>query len=416
MPDPSVLSIPGGYRFVYPLEQVRITVSRIVDDRRTLATSAELTVASTNTELPGHLHQARVNLTSSQGKNGFAKALNARDDTIDWASVVEAVCLKTLEMHRQGEPVVEVGRAPLRATATHRLAPILVEGQPTVIFGEGGSFKSYIATMMGILVKSGSTLLGLCPLKGNVLYLDWETSSEELNERVRALCVGLGLDAIGLDYRYCCAPIADDLSAIQEIVADREVGLVIVDSLGAACGGDPNSAEVAVRMFAAIRSLHVSTLLIDHVSKNSEKPTPFGSVYKVNYGRSVWEIKRVQNLRERAIRVALYHRKVNNGPLLAPVGFAIEFHNSERGQVQEVHIGRLSVDQDTDLSTGLPQRERIIGFLRAGKASPQEIADGTGIPVQNIRVRLNQYKTEGAVVKVGDDWALPAREEQEVPF
>ena len=65
---------------------------------------------------------------------------------------------------------------------TWRLRPFLEEGEPTLLFGPGGSGKSYLAMTMAYLVASGNQHLGLEPAKGGVLYCDYEAT---LNVAVR---------------------------------------------------------------------------------------------------------------------------------------------------------------------------------------------------------------------------------------
>ncbi len=405
MAEASVKILPGGYLFVWPTEQVQIRLARFADDGRSRSTSAELTITSTEAASAGHLHQARLNLTSTPGKRQLIKDLEKRDEGTDWATVIEATAVKALEMHRQGEPIVLVGQQPVDDSPRFRLQPLLPEGQATIIFGEGGSFKSFLALLASILILNGQDTLGLKALAGNVLYCDYETSESEINERVAALYTGLGIaDVISIPYRYCYHALADDIEMLQAYCADNDVSLLIVDSVGAACGGDPNDAQTIIRMFAAIRSLRTTSLLIDHVAKRAEGDrTPYGSVYKTNLARSVWEAKRVQNLRERSIRVGLFHRKVNRGPLQPALGFSIDF-DSDGDALCAVNLSRLIVGSDAELAAGLPLRERILAVLKTGALKTDELADMLGTTPGTVRVKLAALK--GKVVRVGESWGL----------
>jgi hypothetical protein len=84
-------------------------------------------------------------------------------------------------------------------------------------------------------------------------------------------------------------------------------------------------AETAIRFFNALRSLRVASLILAHVAKNSEEKTIYGSVFFSNFARSAWEMKKAQEAGEHIIRVGLYHRKTNLGPLQQPLGFKLHF-------------------------------------------------------------------------------------------
>jgi len=132
-------------------------------------------------------------------------------------------------------------------------------------------------------------------------------------------------EELTLTYRHCALPLAEDLNEIRRIVLEGDIKLIIVDSLGAACGGDMNSAEVATRFFSAIRQLPVTPLLISHVSKEVEKEkTPFGSVYFYNYARNVYQLRKHEE--EDEITLGLWHKKCNFTKKNPPYGVHHKIH------------------------------------------------------------------------------------------
>ena len=91
---------------------------------------------------------------------------------------------------------------------------------------------------------------------------------------------------------------------------------LVVDSVGLAAGGEPESAEVAVQFFASPRELGLDALLVAHVTKQDAKGSaerPFGSAFWHNSARSTWHVK--SRPTTGGMRAGLYHRKSNGGPL-----------------------------------------------------------------------------------------------------
>jgi hypothetical protein len=419
--DAQVYDTPGGYRFYWPTEHLQIAVKRLSDNRRDQSTSAEIRVESLDPVAPGHIHQARVNLTSTQAKNSLIKQLKEANEVFDWPGIVETLCFQTLELHRQGEPLQMIGDRPLSGGTKYRLRPLVPEGMPAIIFGEGGTGKSFIALLAAILVQTGQTAMGLRPTQGNVLYLDYETSAETQNERVRAICAGMNTPSTQIAYRYCYHPLAEDIETIQDMVADKAISFLIVDSLGPACGGDPNEAELAIRMFNALRQLRVSSLLIDHVAKNlqdGQKASPYGSVYKTNLARSVWQIKPAAGTEGFHTRVGLYHRKVNFGPLMTDgLGFGMTYQNDQNEQLTSVQIESIGVKDDVDLSKNLSLRKQIENCLSGRRMTIDDLAIELGMlddkqeidrnKREVLRVTLAKGKGH-SFQKWGDNWGLLA--------
>ncbi|MFC2027457.1 AAA family ATPase [Chloroflexota bacterium] len=278
--EPSLVHNAGIYVFKFTEEALNIRVDRITE--KSSNTSGEITIL---TEAPGinpFIHQARLNLTSTTARNALAKYLNTRFELDDWAGILEIVCAMVLRKHREGEPVQTVGNLPARDSSKYRLSPLLVESEPNIFFGPGGVGKSYLACYISVLVQTGTDHHALHPVQGNVLYLDWETSRYEIDERIKAVSRGMSLEGITIKHRFCSQSLASDITRIQRMVVDTEAALVIVDSVGSACGGEPESAEVVLRYFMALRSLKATTLSIDHVAKSGDSKTPFGSVFKIN--------------------------------------------------------------------------------------------------------------------------------------
>ena len=211
---------------------------------------------------------------------------------VNWAEIIEHVCMQVIRRHREGEPVVQVKDIPKPEGIKWRLEPVLIEGAPTLVYGYGESGKSYLAAIWATIIAEGYPMDGLKPKPGNVLYLDWENTGRENARRFDAIHKGLGLARRSeVHYRSCSQRLSSDIQEIQKVVLEKGIDVVVVDTAGPACGGDPESAQSSIQFLMALRSLNKTTLVLAHKAKSKETTGPFGSVYWSNYPRNVFNLR-----------------------------------------------------------------------------------------------------------------------------
>jgi hypothetical protein len=117
------------------------------------------------------------------------------------------------------------------------------------------------------------------------------------------------------------------------------------------------------------------------------------------------------------MNVALYHRKVNEGPKHSPMGFEITFDNKNRA----VHFGSLDVGDDSSLSAHTSLSYRVRGALRKGKMTTATLAEHLDVSEKVLRVTLGRMSD---VTKIGDSggrgnvalWGLAQVNDDDVPF
>ena len=365
---------------------------------------AEVKLTSARPTSSGHLRSGRLNLTSPASRNSFAKSLMARDSEVDWDEVMEQLCMAVLEDWRKGTPLIELdGNVDVKAQAKWLIEPIIQLNNPTLIYGPGSAGKSWFAQYIAVLADEGLSHGGFHVEPARVLILDWETSHDEIGARVTMIRHGLGLEgASHILYRTMTQGLSSDIERIREICVEHSVDLVIIDSLGSACMGEPESAEVVLRVFGAIRSLGVSALAIDHSNKEGHL---FGSVYKFNSARQVFEAKKSQHEDAEKIVLGLFHKKANNSKLLRPLGFELSFGDAN------IAIERRDV-KDTELEEHMRGIDRIANALsRAGKLTVSQIAEEIDKEESHVRKELSYGKRSGKFALLPDGkWALPARE------
>ncbi|MBT9133167.1 MAG: hypothetical protein DDT33_01703 [Firmicutes bacterium] len=326
---------------------------------------------------------------------------------LDWSGILEIVSILTVSSHREGEPVYQAGTFPIQQDSQYRLRPLLVENQANLIFGPGGSGKSNLACFIGTLIQTNTAACGLTPTQGNTLFLDYETSLEEINSRVVAIRNGLSLPNSSFTYRFCSQSLAHEIDLIQRIVIDNDIKLIIVDSVGGACGGEPESAEVTLQYFMALRSLKITSLSVDHVTKAGNNGMPFGSVYKFNSARSIYEIRKTQEVGEDRMEIGIYHRKANSGRLQKPFSLEIAFFG---GSDSAIIFSRSDIREVPGLVEGLTLQDQIAAVLRHGAMSVAEIASEINAQQASVRAKLNQHKNRFVKADaMGKKWGLLSR-------
>lgn len=390
---PDIKAFGGIYSFTWAEEQVSVVIDRLRESGGRL--TGEIDVKTSLPGMAGNLQHADLHLASVSGKQAVVRALKQRLEGVDWFAIIEQCCLATIQLHRQGEPVVKVGALPAKGLS-HLIDPLLQENQANVIFGPGGTGKSHIASLLGLMVQHGLNHINLAPKEANVLYLDYEGTQDVMNDRIQHLAEGFGIKAEIL-YRYSIQPLAYDLPEIQKAVLQNGIGLIIVDSVGLACGGEPEKAESVIRYFFALRALRVTSLSIDHVTKHGDTASPFGSVYKQNLARNVWEVRSTVGDENDELHIGLYHRKVNQGPLRPPIGIKLIFAQDA------IIVDTVDVKSDAELVKGLALRSRIQQALTGGAMTVKDLSDFLEDKQDSIRGTLNRYRKK-LFIRTGDKW------------
>jgi len=311
------------------------------------------------------------------------------------------------------KPVRFTGRAapPLRPWL---VAGFIPEGLPALLYGNGGSAKSYLAMLAGLAVAAGVPWLGKPTVQRPTLFADFELDETEQHRRARRLAIGLGLPDVPEAFEY--VQLADlsprDAEAVLvDWVAAHPDGLVIVDSVGAAAITDLEKAVAVVQVFRNLRSLNPGgLLLVDHQAKlqagqDYRDKTPFGSVYKYNLSRVVWQAELVESQPGEAW-VVLRNTKNNLGSLQGEIGVKLSFGE---GQVAMTTVALTS----GPLVERASLENRIIAVLKErGPSTAQEIADRLEANPKSVKAKLSRLKGLGRVVVTGTVgrehlWSLP---------
>jgi len=380
---------------------------RVLAERYDNSGHAELSFYLKDGSAEQLLHTTRVNLLATPTMNSLANRLKDSAEHIPWIEALTYVTGKTIQIARRGEPVQEIWASEdANLIPNYLLEPILYLNHPMVIFGDYGSLKSLLALAIGYIVQlpCRDNKLGLATAEKSThcLYLDYEDDSLNFGKRWSAIEKGFGVEAaMPMLYRRMTSPLADSVESLQSIIADKEIKLLIIDSLGPAARGNLNDPEPAIKYHEALRKLGITSLTLAHCSKDqlTRKRSIFGSVFFTNLARSVWECKAEQEAGEDEAVISLKHAKANLSRLHSPLGYKFTFTNNS------ITIAKADL-RYTGLSGELPLSVRIKDLLRNGAMPVNQIAESLEANGGSVKTILNRLAKKDITVKTGDSWRL----------
>jgi hypothetical protein len=419
---PVITQSGNSYRFEWKLLGIEALVRRI--HVYSGYTNAEVTWYSTSPGEKGHLYQGILRLLDARSKSETARTLKLRHSEKDWAATIEQLAVRTLELHRRGEPSVLLATSSDAARPLPvAIEPLFYEGQPFILFGEPGTAKSYIALLLLAAGVLGQPIhdTPFRPLRAYTgLYLDWESTQRDQQQRLRRIGHGLGVDLNEkLHYRYCSAPLAHDIDQIQGVLLDTQADLLVVDSLGPAAGGDLNSSQSAQDFFSALRNLKCTTIILAHCAKNSDskRRSVFGSQFFTALTRGTAEVKRYQEAGENVVSVGIYHRKSNVSRLERPFGLQLTFDEEN----ESVTVRNQEIQGIAELETSLPVRQRIAALLTSSGcplATADIISALDDVKAATVRQALKRMAERSEAIRVSAGVYSAATQEGDsgVPF
>lgn len=379
--------------------------------------TAEITATSTAPSIGGVVHVARVNLLSTRSLSEFASHVTKRapGPSTDWAQLLGIAAREVVLLHRRGEPAVLLRDVEPAEDDGYVLPPLAVARMPTILFGDGGAAKSMIALAVAASIQTGGAYLGFEPSTvANVGYLDWEMDGHEHRGRLGRLAGTSDERRLpGIVYIPMGRPLADDVDRIRREIIRHDIGYLIVDSVGLACDGPPEAAEVAIRFFGALRELGLGSLLVAHVNRSGDTERPFGSAFWHNGGRRNWYCKLEADV-DGTTTIGLFCKKANTGPKPSPMGYRIDWRARWEAVGDRITITRTDVADIPDISKHVPLTYRITDLLKGGALTIHEIAEVSSADADTVGRTLRRMREKGqAADHPGPDgvmrWGLPLR-------
>jgi hypothetical protein len=356
------------------------------------------------------LHTSTANLCKPNDRQALARSLNGSRE--NWPGIIDAACGEVIHRLMQGNPTVLIRSEDPAKSESHLLHPILPMNQASLLFGKGGSTKSYLALIIAVLV-------GL-PVSDNPfgwktgihhtpsLYVDNEADKDTFHRRLQQVVRGMDVPPAHVFYRRLAGALVNEVESIQQTIMEHKIGFVILDSGGKAAGGNLSDPAPVNDLFNAIGQLGVTTLVIHHQPKNEliKDKTPFGSQYWESNARRCWHIERAPGGDEDDFTVCLSCTKSNDSKLQRPTGFRVQFTGDDSTKA----IKYAPIDLKTsEFASKVSLRERMIDLLKHGPLPVADIAAELGERPDTVRARLNDHKT--AFIKVGQGWGLRSNEQ-----
>lgn len=290
------------------------------------------------------------------------------------------------------------------------LQDAIPDGYPTIIYGAGGLGKSFLALHLAILASlGGQKFLGLKFPKEprNVLIVDYELDVSEQVRRAWQIARGLNLQDVPKNLHYICPAqgFAKLLPNLRGSIKSKYIDFIIIDSLGAS-GTDGESVQDVVSLLTKIKELGLPTLVLDHQSKMQTgdtygNKTPFGTVYKQNLSRSVFQLSKVESVGNR-VTLRLRHRKANFSRLLEDLVFDLYFEgdrvlftesnvkSDESKETELVYEAIREIEREGVKVNQDAIKERLKGVLGKGKVV-SALEEGEGEYWDKKRGERNEY-------------------------
>lgn len=364
----------------------------------------------------------QFNFSSEPTRRKYAKELTNKlnlDQQIEWQEVFDYISQQVQELARSGDLYEEVFPDKKAAIPEQLIEGIIYKGVQNIIYGEKGTLKSTIAYLLGMCLTlpwHDNPLDLKVPKQGiKSLVLDWETERTIFQYCLTRLQTGMNIPLCTLYYRRCALPLADDIEPIQKYVEATNAEMLIIDSLGAAAGGERGElkgSESALAFNTALRKIRtksgpITSLILGQTTKPYEdkKRSIYGSVYFTYYARNIFELCRGEGDYENPAHVALFHRYCNLGRKQPTMRLQVNFDEENEG----IQIERESISI-SEFAEKVSTSSRIQDALKDGAMTQKELKEMLGTSYQNIGQSLRRIMRQGKVLKVGDKWGLTIME------
>lgn len=380
----SITEIEGAWDVVLPYSdgQIRLRFNAPEQpDRRTL--ECELWAWVEGPGVKVDVLSDRVNVLSASGKDTYRRRCEKMHPSVTgeaWVSAMNKAVQMFLAAWRAKDWSVPLEGITYDEYARYLVHPFVLEGLPSILYGAGGTGKTYLALALAKAVAEDGVFFGTQVKMGRVLYMDYEATARDVKRRLRALGMER-LDGV-IYWPGRGQPVTESLPALARTVAERDVALVVVDSAALAAGGDPKDEQTATGYFRALASLNVATLTVAHLTKDQRnEDAPFGSIFWSNCARLTWLVKAPEE-EENPKHLGLFCKKSNEDRRHKPIGVSLDFDG------KAVTVKREDVARSLDMA--LPVSFRLRRELGRGERSVRWLAEEIGVSEDTVSRTLRR--------------------------
>lgn len=383
--------------------RLELTFDWLSTERRTGEVKAELVVRNGAPDARP-IFRDSVNLTSSRARAATAKELAALRSGQNWREMLEDVCWRVVDAHRQGRPAILLRDAVAPLDGEELIAPLATKRDPAILFGDGGVSKSLVGLALAASIHTRRELIkGLSVASSlRTAFLDFEWNPWPHHKRLRALW-GPG-ELPDLVYIPCQqeGPLMHQVDRLRRKFHEHGIEFVVLDSIAQALSGPATEDETARAYFAALARLEVGSIHLAHIVKDAKKPEqtryPFGSIFFHNSARLTWYVQKGRGTKT-GLDVTLHNRKVNDGALADPIGLHFEF--GDRTTITSGPAGHESHDGFSSArSEESAVRARMIAVLKQARQpmTYAKLGAEIGTSTATVRDKANAYAGRDFVI------------------
>lgn len=400
-PDMADLPSGAGWRYTWPASGISVSVDRLMDTRGGGIT-AEIIVEADLPDVPERLHgPVRLDLLRTSDRVTVARYLADRL-ACGWNDVLEAAFRLAIEAHREGAPPVLLSDPLPAGSVEFALPPLLRERDPTLIYSKPGAGKSFVALVAALALSGHDAAPWRPAMRYRVAVLDWEWQRDPHHRRFEML-LGGGAKSDVLYYNMD-APLVSKLDWLRRQIHEHGITYLVIDSVAAACGGDPQDPGLVIAFGNAVRSLGLGSLWVGHVPKNAldaQDVTAFGSQYWMAYARHAWHVRCESDPDSPVMKLLLRHSKTNEGRSLSPIGLVFTFADGR------VRVTTTDPKHEAVFQTAFAPRDRVMTVLAQGAATAADVAKATGLPKRDVTTAIRELAARRMIVELsGERWGL----------
>lgn len=324
-----------------------------------------------------------------------------------WDSLIERAVSILEDAINDSDHAADIYSCDVCQPVEYIIGKLIVKDEPNIIFGQPDEGKTILAVFLAAIANLPFTnnpyslTVGKEPC--NILWLDWENSKNRIISRMAELSRGIspGDDETPFMFTYksLAMPLTENVLNVNRIIKEKNIGLVVIDSLGMAAGGDLKEASSATSFYAALRRIKTTSLIIAHTTKNKEEKAKsiFGSQFFRALARNIWEVKKSEMVAGNELAVALIHDKFNLGPKSEPIGFKFTF------DADAIIPTKFDCESAPEVIEKLSITKQILIQLETeGILTINELAEAIETTAQTIRNKLNGLLKASKVRKLTD--------------